>query len=326
MHAHSVYTGGIICGEVKLAITLRMLAGGSYLDLGLIFGTGSTYPYAIFRHVIIQWICDDKLVNISGIDFCKDEERMNAVAREFADGSNHLFSGCIGAVDGWIVKIRKPRKSDGVFNPKSFYSRKGFYGLSVQTIVDKKKRVLFRSIESRGAEHDSTAFKRTGLYKWLLDNEWSELRRRGYYFIGDSAYSLRSFLMTPYDNAMHDTAEDNFNFLHSLSRIVAKSSSLGHFVEAIAIFLGFDCKIIDACMRLHNFIVDFRETNLCVTESTALDREVFDDDCRRYLATHLEQYEDGVYDGGVYGGDQEIRRDDDFSVLRLSRANSLLAS
>ena len=30
--AHSVYTGGIICGDVKSAITLRMLAGGSNLD------------------------------------------------------------------------------------------------------------------------------------------------------------------------------------------------------------------------------------------------------------------------------------------------------
>ncbi|KAL3801436.1 hypothetical protein ACHAW5_001797 [Stephanodiscus triporus] len=92
-----MYTGGIICGEVKLAFTLRMLAGGLYLDLGLIFGTGSTYPYAIFPHVIFQWICDDTLVNKSGIDFCKDgEDRMNAMARDLI----HLFSGCIGAVDG----------------------------------------------------------------------------------------------------------------------------------------------------------------------------------------------------------------------------------
>jgi hypothetical protein len=145
---------------------------------------------------------------------------LNAVASNFADGSNHLFSGCIGAVDGWIVKIWKPRKSDGVLNPKSFYSWKGFYGLSVQAIVDKKKRVLFCSIESRGAEHDSTAFKRTGLYQWLIDN-WCELKR-SYYFIGDSVYSLRSSLMTPYDNAMHGTAEDNFNFFHSSSRIVVE--------------------------------------------------------------------------------------------------------
>jgi len=102
--AHLNATGGWICGEVKLAIT-RMLAGGSYLDLGLIFGTGSTYPYTIFNNVITRWICKDDLVKISGLEYCKDDVRMEAVARDFADGSNHLFSGCIGAIDGWIVKI-----------------------------------------------------------------------------------------------------------------------------------------------------------------------------------------------------------------------------
>jgi hypothetical protein len=90
-----MYTGDIICEEVKLAITLRMLAGGPFLDLGIIFGTGSTHPYAIFCHVILNWICNDRLVNISGIDYCKDEDRMNAVARDFADGSNHLLAGAL---------------------------------------------------------------------------------------------------------------------------------------------------------------------------------------------------------------------------------------
>ncbi len=36
VQVHSMYTGGIICGEVKLATTLRMLAGGLYLDLSII--------------------------------------------------------------------------------------------------------------------------------------------------------------------------------------------------------------------------------------------------------------------------------------------------
>ena len=46
-------------------------------------------------------------------------------------------------VDGWIVKIIKPTKKDKVRNQKSFYSRKGFYAVSVQAIVDKKKRIIF---------------------------------------------------------------------------------------------------------------------------------------------------------------------------------------
>jgi hypothetical protein len=135
--------------------------------------------------------------------------------------SGGVINGCIRALDGWIVKINKPMKSDGVSNPKSFYSRKGFYGISVQAIVDSKKRILFRSNESRGGEHDSLAFKHTELYTWLVQN-WEHLARKQFYFIGDSAYSLKSFLLTPYDNTRHATPVDNYNFFHSSSRIVVE--------------------------------------------------------------------------------------------------------
>lgn len=37
MKAHAATTGGYICGEIKLALVLRLLAGGSYLDLALLF-------------------------------------------------------------------------------------------------------------------------------------------------------------------------------------------------------------------------------------------------------------------------------------------------
>ena len=99
-----------------------MLAGGSYLDLGLIFGTGTSYPYEIFCKVICHWICQDFLVKINGIEYCEDEQRMEEVARDFGNYSNHLFGGCIGAIDGWIVKNRQPSKKDNVSTPKSFYS------------------------------------------------------------------------------------------------------------------------------------------------------------------------------------------------------------
>ncbi len=146
---------------------------------------------------------------------------MKEVALDFARASGGVMNECIGALDGWIVKINKPTKKDGVPNPKSFYSRKGFYGISVQAIVDKKKCILFRSIESRGAEHDSSAFKHTNLYAWLVEN-WVQLARKGFYFIGDSAYGLKSFLLTPYDNNRHGTAQDNYNFFQSSSRIVVE--------------------------------------------------------------------------------------------------------
>jgi hypothetical protein len=37
MKAHIATYGGFICGEIKLALVLHLLAGGSYLDLALLF-------------------------------------------------------------------------------------------------------------------------------------------------------------------------------------------------------------------------------------------------------------------------------------------------
>lgn len=75
---------------------------------------------------------------------------------------------------------------------------------------------MFRDISSWGAEHDSTAFKHSPLYKWCIEN-WKYLASKAYYFIGDSVYSpLMSFLVTPYDNVMRKTEGDDFNFFSLL--------------------------------------------------------------------------------------------------------------
>ena len=81
--AHAESTGGFISGEIKLALTLRLLAGGSYLDLSLLLEIGFTYSYEIFHHVVSQWINDNNLVNISGEDYLQDDEQIAAVAAEF---------------------------------------------------------------------------------------------------------------------------------------------------------------------------------------------------------------------------------------------------
>ena len=62
MRAHLQTTVGFICGEIKMALALHLLAGGSYLDLVLLFETGSSYAYAIFHGVLARWINVDSLV------------------------------------------------------------------------------------------------------------------------------------------------------------------------------------------------------------------------------------------------------------------------
>lgn len=129
MKAHEDSTGGFVSGEIKLAVTLRLLAGGSYLDLSLLYDIGPSYAYQIFHEVIKDWILNDELVKINGVDYINDEDRLSQVATEFAQNSDGLINGCIGAIDGWVVKISKPTAKDDVTNPGSFYSRKGYFDL-----------------------------------------------------------------------------------------------------------------------------------------------------------------------------------------------------
>ncbi len=107
--AHLQSTGGFISGEIKVAITLRLLAGGTYMDLALLYEVSFSYSYSIFHYVINNWINDEKFVSINGDQYLKDDALMSKVANDFAIGSNGLIKGAIGAIDGWLVRIKKPK-------------------------------------------------------------------------------------------------------------------------------------------------------------------------------------------------------------------------
>ena len=54
--ANVLATGGYISGEVKLAITIRLLASGDALDLAVIFDIYPTYLATILKEVLTYWI------------------------------------------------------------------------------------------------------------------------------------------------------------------------------------------------------------------------------------------------------------------------------
>ena len=95
----------------------------------------------------------------------------------------------------------------------------------------------------------------------LADN----LYEKNLYIVGDSAYSIRGFLLCPYDNTFPGSKEDSFNFFLSSQRIYVECAfgeidrRFGIFWKALEGNLKSHKYTIDACMRLHNFIIDFRE-------------------------------------------------------------------
>lgn len=102
-HLHKHYLGEFICGEIKLAVTLRLLAGGLYLDLAALYVCGFTYVYEIFHDVIGTWICNNEIFNIDFYKNLTDDDAMKKASTAFASGSsNGIMYGCIGALNGWL--------------------------------------------------------------------------------------------------------------------------------------------------------------------------------------------------------------------------------
>ena len=118
-------SGGIICGEVRVAIYVRILSGASYLDLMMIFDL-THRPIFESCHRVCAWI---------GRTFCyplvealemENVEYFETVASHFAySASDGMFRNCIGAVDGWAVRIKRPVANHKLRDPGAYYSRKG---------------------------------------------------------------------------------------------------------------------------------------------------------------------------------------------------------
>ena len=209
--------GGIIPGEMKIAIMIRILAGASYLDVLMAFNVASSTVFEVFREGI-NWIrASFKFPLVKWLE----DENWNAlqqISDDFAAASGDIFKGCFGALDGVAIKIRCPPLSDVIPDPGNYFCRKGFYALNAQVICDKHKRVIWASTGHKGSSHDSTAFLGTELFK-LLQKMAPKLLARALFLVGDTAYPLLPFIMVPFPNAAAGSEEDAFNFWLSNSRI-----------------------------------------------------------------------------------------------------------
>ena len=322
MHrAHRSWSGGYICGEVKVALTLRIMGGGQYVDLSHIFDIYYTDCYRIFHETLEKWICKDNIYPMAYDETVDDESALFDIAKYFALGRNGgILAGIMGALDGWLVRIRCPSYyGDGVRNSEKYFSRKGFYCLNVQVIVDRLKRVLWYSVRAKGSEHDSAAFKATNLYS-QLEMLWEtnrSIRNNGYgitfYLVGDSAYALRPFLVTPYDSALPGSAEDAFNYYQSASRIYVECAfgeitlRWGIFWTPLQFHISKHRYVIDAAFRLHNLLVDYRERN-----GKKSDLDFYSADTVKFMTANPNElvgvYGNGIDGIGINSGDSHMGR------------------
>ena len=132
------HQGGYIAGEIRAAISLRLLAGGSYLDLVPLFDVVKSEVYTSFD-MFVRWII--RTYRFPLIDWLRTNNwpKLHELAREFGDKTGGLFYGGFAALDGLALRIICPRLAD-VPDPGNYFCRKGFYALNIQATASVTKR------------------------------------------------------------------------------------------------------------------------------------------------------------------------------------------
>ncbi|XP_062578538.1 uncharacterized protein LOC134249338 [Saccostrea cucullata] len=194
-----------------------------------------------------------------------------ARANEVIEGFENLmgFPRVLGAVDGCHVQIKAPQEK---YHPMSYLNRKRDYSVILQAVCDHTLR--FTDIVSGwpGSVHDARVFKNSPLYE---ANE--NLFPGDTHIVGDAAYPLQSWILTPYkDTGNLAECHKRYNFIHSNTRqMIERAFGLLkgkwrrlRFLEMTK--LEDVPSVITAACTLHNMCIDNNDNDLDMCNDTSI--------------------------------------------------------
>lgn len=246
-------SGRKLQASLKLGIFLRVMAGGSPWDVSLAFRVGRTTVYAVHEELLLVL---DKQLGFQNLPTTDEELKKAALQFTESRGPTNPLPGCVAAVDGLLIQIEKPEPR---CNPREFFTRKGFYAVPVQAVVDSHNRFIACSAICAGSTHDSVALELSSIGKYLKDG----LLKIGFWIAGDDAYSVSENLIVPISRAVTSVVQDGFNFFHSSHRIHVEQAfgilkkSWGILWRPLHFNLHKATLTISVAMRLQNFSINY---------------------------------------------------------------------
>ena len=160
------------------------------------------------------------------------------------------FQNVIGAIDGTHFILNEAPTQD----PTAFFTRKKRYAIQCQGIVDFRGIFIHYVIGWPGSVHDARVYTNSDFY--LNRTEYIQGED---YVLGDSAYPISPFLISPFKNPSNHR-QRQFNFIHSKHRVVVEYAfgRLKARFKALKEISVKDVKtainLADCAILLHNFL------------------------------------------------------------------------
>ncbi len=272
---------GPITMEIMLCITLRILAGASYLDM-IWYGVqlASVNPIFLKTLSLINFAFPDaEVFNFNPI-LPGFEQELRTMAddwgainlRKHGDvvGMQGYCGRPIAAGDGLVVAQTEPSEHELYgMDPALFWNRKGCFGLIVAAFCDAWCRFRYFEVQWPGSTPDITAYKQTSLYSWftrgLIPEEFHFLLDEAYGPIGGdqhlTPFTSHQLALAKRTNTTRYVKMLGFNHFLSSQRITIERA-FGQFVRKWGIFwrplehtISTNTTILRVCAKLHNLSI-----------------------------------------------------------------------
>jgi len=247
---------------LKLAITLRFLAtGDSYKTL--------MYGFRVAHNTICSFIgpvCQ-AIVSAFGDEYLKTpstEEEWREIEAVFRKKWN--LPHCLGAIDGKHVALFRPPKSGS-----AFFNYKSFFSIVLMAVVDGDYKFININCGAKGASSDGGVFAAIEFNKEMENGDRNvpadEPLPGGdpnkpvpYFFVGDEAFPLKTWLMKPLPRRNLTHEELIYNYRISRARRVVENAFGILAARFRCLLRPLDMrpekaiKVVIACCCLHNIL------------------------------------------------------------------------
>ncbi len=138
------------------------------------------------------------------------------------------YHHCLGGIDGKHVAIRKPMNADSCY-----FNYKNFHSIVLMALVDGDYKSTWVEVGANGTSSDVQIFEDSGMKEAIEqcviafpppDHLPDDNRDIPYFFVGDDAFPLHTYMMKPYGRLQLDGPERIYNYQKSCCRRVCENA------------------------------------------------------------------------------------------------------
>ncbi|XP_055849667.1 putative nuclease HARBI1 [Episyrphus balteatus] len=246
---------------LQLACTLSLLGSGGYHKK---IGSDYLFPLAQSTMSKASSITLEKMEDILCFEHIKFDIENNFTACKEFFAKKYALPGVIGCVDSTHISLSRPVK-----NEKTYVNKNGIHSLNAMIICDHELKINAINCRNGGTVTDAFVWTHCDEREYLEEQfVLNENQDQDCWLLGDAAYSLEPWCITPYRNAAPGSPEERFNKVHSEAYSITQKT-IKILKNRWQILLGqheklsrYDpermARFINVCAALHNICIKFK--------------------------------------------------------------------